>query len=261
MNSNEIVHCETARPRKAGWSRLASGILLGAVLLLQACSAVPYKDPRDPMESWNRTVFGFNDAVDGAVVKPVATAYKNTLPSWMRTGVENFFNNLEDVWSGVNNALQFRGLDTADSFGRFLINTTFGFGGFLDIASEMKMERHPANFGLTLGRWGMGAGPYVVLPLLGSSTLRDTAALSIDIKGNPVRNVNDDDVRNGLTVLNLVDKRSQYLKAGDVVSEAALDKYSFTRDAYLQRRRNQVYDGNPPDEEDISPDYSAPAKP
>ncbi len=234
-------------------ARLAHTLVLGTVVLLQACATVANPDPRDPMESWNRGVFQFNDAVDRAVVKPVATAYRDVLPPWLRAGVNNFFGNLEDLWSGVNNALQLRGQDTADSFGRVLINTTMGLGGVLDVASEMNMERHPANFGLTLGRWGVGPGPFVVLPFLGSSTLRDTVALSVDIPANPVRRVEDDATRNGLTVLNLVDTRATYLKAGEVVEGAALDKYSFTRDAFLQRRRNLVYDGNPP-EEDFAPE-------
>lgn len=252
MNAMKSPHPARAVQGRAWHGVGVRGVLLGMVFLLQACSTVPYKDPRDPMESWNRSVFKFNDAVDAAVVKPVATAYRDVLPHWVRTGVGNFFNNLEDLWSGVNNALQLRGLDTADSFGRVVINTTMGLGGLLDVASEMGMERHTANFGLTLGRWGVGSGPFVVIPLLGSSTLRDTAALSIEYRGSLVRNISDDGTRNALTILNLVDTRASYLKAGEVVEEAALDKYSFTRDAFLQRRRNQVYDGNPPDEESVS---------
>lgn len=238
---------EKARRLRPG--RAARCCAVAAVVGLQACATVANPDPRDPLESWNRSVFKFNDAIDVAVVKPVAIAYRDVLPHWMRAGVGNFFNNLEDLWSGVNNALQLRGLYTAESFGRVLINTTMGLGGVLDVAGEMNMERHPANFGLTLGRWGVGAGPFLVIPLLGSSTLRDTAAMSVDIGGNPVRRIEDDATRNALTLLNLVDTRAAYLKAGEVVEEAALDKYSFTRDAFLQRRRNQVYDGNPPDEE------------
>jgi phospholipid-binding lipoprotein MlaA len=234
-------------------SRLARWSLLVSTVALQACATVANPDPRDPMESWNRGVFGFNDAVDRAVVKPVATAYRDVLPHWVRTGVGNFFNNLEDMWSVVNNALQARGGDTADSLGRVLINSTFGLGGVIDIASEADIERHPANFGLTLGRWGVGPGPFVVIPFLGSSTLRDTVAMSVDIPANPVRRVENDASRNGLTVLNLIDTRANYLKAGEVVEGAALDKYSFTRDAFLQRRRNLVYDGNPPDE-DLPPE-------
>lgn len=247
-------------PRRVWLERVCRWSVLAVIVSLQACATVANPDPRDPMESWNRGVFKFNDALDRAVIKPVAIAYRNVLPSWMRTGVGNFFNNLDDLWSGVNNALQLRGQDTADSFGRVVINTTMGLGGLLDVASEMDMERHTANFGLTLGRWGVGSGPFVVIPFLGSSTLRDTVAMSVDIKGNAVRYVDDSATRDALSVLNLIDTRATYLKAGEVVEEAALDKYSFTRDAYLQRRRNQVYDGNPPDE-DAAPDPSQSTEP
>jgi phospholipid-binding lipoprotein MlaA len=240
-------------------SRLGRWCAVFTVFTLQACATVANPDPRDPMESWNRGVFGFNDTVDAAVIKPVAMTYKAVVPNVVRTGVGNFFSNLDDLWSGVNNALQLRGLDTAESFGRFLINTTWGLGGLLDIASEMGMERHNANFGLTLGRWGVGSGPFVVIPFWGSSTLRDTGAMVFDIKGNPVNHIDDVPRRDILTIVNLIDTRATYLKAGEVVEEAALDKYSFTRDAYLQRRRNQVYDGNPPEEEE-APDPSAPAQ-
>ncbi len=244
------------RMRASRW-----GVLV-VLAMLQACASVPYKDPRDPMESWNRSVFSFNDSVDRAVVKPVATAYQKILPHWVRTGIGNFFTNLDDVWSLVNNALQLRGRDTADSFGRVMVNTTMGLGGILDVAGEMGMERHPANFGLTLGRWGVGPGPFVVLPLLGSSTLRDTLALPVDRQGNLLNEVQDVPTRDALTILNVIDTRATYLRAGDVVDGAALDKYSFTRDAYLQRRRNQVYDGNPPDEDTTSSDApSVPAAP
>lgn len=251
------------QPTTAGWRLCVSRVgLLVMLAMLQACAAVPYKDPRDPMESWNRSVFSFNDSVDRAVVKPVASAYQKVLPHWVRTGIGNFFTNLDDVWSMVNNALQLRGRDTADSFGRVMVNTTMGLGGILDVAGEMGMERHPANFGLTLGRWGVGPGPFVVLPLLGSSTLRDTLALPVDRQGNLLNQVQDVPTRDALTILNVVDTRATYLRAGDVVDGAALDKYSFTRDAYLQRRRNQVYDGNPPDEDSTSADATlVPAAP
>jgi phospholipid-binding lipoprotein MlaA len=201
------------------------------------------------MESWNRGVYGFNDALDRAVVKPVATVYRGALPQWMRSGVGNFFNNLEDVWSIVNNALQLRGRDTGDSIGRVMVNSTVGVVGLIDVASELNIERHTADFGLTLGRWGVGAGPYVVLPLLGPSTMRSVVALPVDWKGNLVNQVTDDATRYGLVGLNLVDTRAKYLQAGSVVEEAALDQYSFIRDSYLQRQRNRVYDGNPPDED------------
>ena len=265
MSSQQVSRSLT--PQTSSRLRMRAGRwgVLVVLAMLQACAAVPHKDPRDPMESWNRGVFSFNDSVDRAVVKPVATAYQKILPHWVRTGIGNFFTNLDDVWSMVNNALQLRGRDTADSFGRVMVNTTMGLGGILDVAGEMGMERHPANFGLTLGRWGVGPGPFVVLPLLGSSTLRDTLALPVDRQGNLLNEVQDVPTRDALTILNVVDTRANYLRAGDVVDGAALDKYSFTRDAYLQRRRNQVYDGNPPDEDTTSayapPVPAAPATP
>jgi phospholipid-binding lipoprotein MlaA len=239
-----LLHLHPGRSvRTTGW------IALLLVALLQGCASVPNPDPRDPMESWNRGVYGFNDALDRAVVKPVATVYRGALPQWMRSGVGNFFNNLEDVWSIVNNALQLRGRDTGDSIGRVMVNSTVGVVGLIDVASELNIERHTADFGLTLGRWGVGAGPYVVLPLLGPSTMRSVVALPVDWKGNLVNQVTDDATRYGLTGLNLVDTRATYLQAGSVVEEAALDQYSFIRDSYLQRQRNRVYDGNPPEED------------
>jgi phospholipid-binding lipoprotein MlaA len=231
---------------KVWWLRLCLVLMLFAV---QGCASVPNPDSRDPMESWNRGVFGFNEALDGVVVKPVATAYRVVTPQWVRTGVGNFFNNLSDIWSAVNNALQLRGQDTVDSVGRVLINSTVGLLGVIDVATELEVERHPANFGLTLGRWGMPSGAYVVLPLLGPSSVRDFAGFPIDTMGSVVSNIPDVATRNSLMVLNIVDTRAAYLEAGNVVDGAALDKYSFMRDAYLQRRRNQVYDGNPPEED------------
>lgn len=232
------------------------GLLLCVLVVLQACATVANPDRRDPLESFNRGVFGFNDAVDRVVVKPVATVYRDATPNWFRRGVSNFFGNLGDVWSAVNNALQLRGQDTSDSVGRVMINTTIGMGGLIDVASDLNIERHSADFGLTLGRWGVGPGPYIVLPLLGSYTLREVAALPLDQQGNLANHISDESTRDGLAVLNVIDLRAQYLRAGDVLEGAALDKYSFVRDSYLQRQRNRVYDGNPPDE-DIDPDAEA----
>ena len=228
---------------------MARAALLVAALMLTACASGPNANPRDPLEPFNRSMYGLNDAVDRAVIKPVATAYRDVLPSPVRTGVSNFFNNLQDLWSFVNNTLQLKGEGAGNSIVRFGVNTVFGLGGLIDIATEMRIERHTEDFGQTLGRWGVGAGPYVVLPLLGPSTVRDTAALPVDMKGNVVSQVDHVPTRNSATVLNLVDRRSQLLDASQMLDEVALDPYSFTRDAYLQRRRNQVYDGNPPDED------------
>ena len=228
-------------------------LLVVVLLVLQGCATVSNPDPRDPLESFNRGVFGFNDALDRAIIKPVATVYRDTTPSWLRQGVGNFFGNLADVWSVVNNAIQLRGSDTSDSIGRVMVNTTIGLGGLFDVASELNIERHPANFNITLGHWGVGAGPYVVLPLLGPFTLREVAALPVDRQGNLVNQVADEGTRTGLTVVDLVDTRSTFLDSEGVVNGAALDRYSFIRDSYLQRQRYQVYDGNPPDEEPLEP--------
>lgn len=210
--------------------------------MLTACATGPNANPRDPLEPFNRGVYGFNDAVDRAVVRPVATAYRDVLPSPVRTGVTNFFNNLQDLWSFVNNTLQLKGEGAGNSIVRFGVNTAFGLGGLLDIATEMRIERHTEDFGQTLGYWGMGSGPYLVLPLLGPSTVRNAAS-----------HLNDVPTRNSLTVLNLVNKRAYLLDATRMLDEVALDPYTFTRDAFLQRRRNAVYDGNPPDQADPAP--------
>jgi phospholipid-binding lipoprotein MlaA len=221
----------------------------GAVLALVAgCATGPNANPADPFEPFNRGVSRFNDAVDDAVLVPVATAYQNVLPSMVRTGVNNFFGNIGDVWSLANNVAQLKLQNSAETFMRLNVNTFFGLGGVLDVATEAGIPRHEEDFGQTLGYWGVGAGPYVVLPLLGSSTLRDTAAKPVDMWGDPLGYVEDIPWRNSLTVLRVVDTRSQYLRASRLLGDAALDKYSFTRDAFLQRRRSQVYDGNPPDD-------------
>jgi phospholipid-binding lipoprotein MlaA len=227
-------------------------LLLAVVLVLQACATVKTPDPRDPFESFNRSVSSFNDGLDNAVIKPVATVYKGITPNWMRTGVRNFFNNIQDVWSIVNNGLQGRGQDMGDGIGRVMLNTSFGLFGLIDIASDANIERHTTDFGMTLGRWGVGAGPYVVLPLLGPYTLREVGALPVDWNGDLVYQYSDQTTALELTGLKIIDYRASLLGAGDVVDGAALDKYSFTRDAYLQRQRNKQYDGNPP-EDDTQP--------
>jgi phospholipid-binding lipoprotein MlaA len=189
--------------------------------------------------------------VDKAVLKPVATTYHDVVPSLVRRGVGNFFGNLEDAWSFVNNTLQFKGQAAADSLARFGANTVFGLGGVLDVASEMQIEKHTKDFGHTLGYWGVAPGPYLVLPLLGPSTFRDTAALPVDMQGNLVGHIGHVPTRNSLTVLRAIDTRSELLKASAMLEQAALDRYTFTRDAYLQRRRSTIFDGNPPEEKTV----------
>ncbi len=213
------------------------------------CATRSDADPRDPWEPFNRSVFSFNDAADKAIFKPAATVYRNVTPALVRAGVTNFFGNLDDAWSFVNSLLQFKPISAADNFMRFSVNTVMGVGGIFDVASEMRIERHREDFGQTLGRWGFAAGPYVVLPLLGPSTLRDTVALPVDVRGDIVANMHPIATRNSLKVLDQLDTRASLLSFSDSLDEVALDKYSFTRDAFLQRRRNAVFDGNPPDDD------------
>lgn len=239
-----------------GFERLRGPVLVGAraiaamglLLALAGCATGPNADPRDPIEPFNRGVYKFNDALDTAVLKPVATAYRDVTPSLIQRGVGNFFANLEDIWSFVNNALQFKGQAAGDSLARFGINTFFGMGGIFDIASDLNLEKHPRDFGQTLGYWGIAPGPYLVLPLLGPSSLRDAVALPVDMAGDLVSQVSHIPTRNSAKVIRIIDNRSELLRAGDMLDEIALDKYSFIRDAYLQRRRNAIYDGNPPEE-------------
>jgi phospholipid-binding lipoprotein MlaA len=232
---------------------------LAAVMLALGGCAGFNKNPRDPLEPLNRKVMEFNEGVDAVVLKPVATAYTQGVPALVRTGVSNFFGNLGDVWSFVNSALQFKIQDAAENFMRVNVNTFFGLGGILDVASELNIERHKEDFGQTLGRWGVPAGPYIVLPLLGPSTLRDTIALPIDRRADLVQQVHPAFDRNALYVLRAVDARANLLRVGTLIDEAALDKYSFTRDAHLQRRRASIVENR--DSDGSVPKESAPQPP
>lgn len=234
--------------RRRGLGALA---LLTLAFNLGGCATGPTANPKDPLEPFNRGVFQFNETLDSAVVKPVAIAYTEVTPRPIRTGVSNFFANIGDGWSFVNNLLQAKPVAAMDSFFRFNVNTLWGLFGLIDIASEMGIERHPEDFGQTLGYWGVSSGPYLVLPLFGPSTVRDTVArFGVDRPADPVRNLDHVPTRNSLTALDLVDRRAALLRAGSLLDEAALDKYSFTRDVYLQKRRNDVHDGAPPPEDE-----------
>ena len=230
--------------------RIGGWLLLGTLAGLLGC-ATTGGNPNDPLEGYNRAMFSFNDGVDKAIIKPVASGYKAVMPDFARTGVTNFFSNLGDVWIGVNNILQGKLAAGASDFGRFAINSTAGLLGLFDVASNVGLEKHDEDFGQTLGRWGMGSGAYVVLPFLGPSSLRDAfGRLAVDWQGDPVRYVSDVPARNELFATRIVDQRANFLDAGRLAEEAALDHYSYVRGAYLQRRRNQVYDGEPPREPD-----------
>lgn len=237
------------------WPRRMAMVLLA--VLLAGCAGFN-TNPRDPLEPMNRQVMVFNDGVDAMLLKPAATAYKSGVPPLVRTGVSNFFGNLGDGWNFVNSLLQFKLQNAAENFMRLNVNTFFGLGGILDIASELNIERHKEDFGQTLGRWGVPAGPYIVLPLLGPSTLRDALVLPIERKGDPLHLVDPAETRNALYVLRAVDARSNLLRIGSLIEGAALDKYSFTRDAYLQRRRAETVESKESDGAEPPPD-AAPA--
>ncbi len=241
--------------RTARWARRLAWV--GLVLALQGCASVAASDPRDPWEGVNRKIYRFNESVDEAVVQPVARAYVQVLPSFARTGVHNFMGNLADVWTAVNAALQLKGQAAIESAMRVAINTTLGLYGVLDIATEAGIAKHKEDLGQTLGHWGVQPGPYMVLPLLGPSTLRDTAALPGDLQASPSQYFSDNNTRVGVTLLRGVDTRAGLLKASDAVKGAALDPYSFVRDAWLQKRQYEVYDGNPP----VNFDYTDPDAP
>ncbi|MEO7401335.1 MAG: VacJ family lipoprotein [Polaromonas sp.] len=223
-----------------------------ALALLQGCASAPHAgaaDPADPLESFNRSVFNFNEGLDRAVLKPVATAYRDATPAPVRTGVTSFFDNISDMWSFFNNVMQARPAEAADTFFRVTVNTFWGLGGIFDVASQMRIPRHKQDFGRTLGVWGVAPGPYLVLPVLGPSTIRDALGLVVDGKGNLVMHADNVPVRNSLTGLRLVNTRANLLNAGDLLDQAALDKYTFTRDIYLQRRGNLPGDEKAPAEE------------
>jgi phospholipid-binding lipoprotein MlaA len=227
------------------WLAGARNLALAALLVL--CSGCATNgDPRDPAEPFNRAMYGFNEAFDEAILKPVATGYREVVPGPVRGFVRNFFANIADLLIGVNNLLQGKPLDALTDWTRFTFNTLFGVFGIVDFASEMGLEKHDEDFGQTFGRWGMPDGPYLVIPFLGSSSVRDGTALILDWGLDPVAVHDPKGVRWFMIGTRAISKRADLLDASRILEEAALDKYVFQRDAYLQRRRNLVHDGNPP---------------
>lgn len=211
----------------------------------------------DPFEPLNRAVFSLNEAVDAAVLEPVARAWKQVVPPLVRQGVRNVFGNVEDAWSALNHLLQGKGQDGVEMAVRFVTNSTFGFGGIFDLASDMGLERRSEDFGQTLGRWGVPPGPYVVLPLLGPRSVRDGAAWTLDRQASLPSLAGQGERVWALSAVELMQTRSELLAAQALLGQVALDRYTFVRDAYLARRRSLVYDGNPPPE----PEDDAPAQP
>ena len=236
---------------KQALKRCVRFLMVVSVLWLSACASTQQNQrvaKIDPLEPMNRAVFSFNETLDDYVVKPVAQAYKFILPQMVRTGITNFFGNIGDVFVAVNNLLQGKPKDAASDVGRVVVNTTVGVLGLIDVASDAGLEKHKEDFGQTLGVWGISDGPYLVLPVFGPSNFRDTVGEVFDVKTDLVQSSKHLSVetKNEITGLRVVNRRANLLDASELIEEAAFDKYSFTRDAYLQRRKNMIYDGNPP---------------
>jgi len=242
--------------------RLIPVILL--VALASGCATA--RDPRDPWEPVNRVTYGFNDAVDKVIVKPVAQGYKFIVPPPIRTWVYNFFSNLNDVVVLANDLLQFKFVQASNDAARIFLNSSIGLLGINDVATALGIDKNNEDLGQTFGHWGMGPGPYFVIPLLGPSTVRDTVGVVGDLYIAPILYLDDISTRNLLIALRVVSARAELLGAEKILDEAAIDEYAFVRDAYLQRRLNLIYDGNPPrqdedDNSDAPPASPAPAPP
>ena len=221
-------------------------LLLGCamVLLVSGCAT---QSNKDPLEGMNRGIYKFNDVTDRAIFKPVATAYKAIAPTPVRKGFNNFFNNLGSITTVLNDLLQLKFANAFADAGRFVINSTFGLAGFIDVAGMDNIPNRKEDFGQTLGFWGAGNGAYLVLPFLGSSSLRDTTGLVFDtVTSDPItytHNIGQIRLHNQLRASQFIDKRTELLDAKDIVDDASLDPYAFTRDAYLQRRESLIADG------------------
>jgi len=230
----------------ASTSRAVMACVAGA-LFAAGCAST---NPKDPLEGFNRGVFAFNEAADKVVIKPLAQGYDTVVPLPGKVVISNFFANLVDPWIALNNLLQGKPKEALTDVARFLVNTSAGILGTFDVASEMGLEKHNEDSGQTFGRWGVGEGAYLVWPIIGPRTLRDSVGFLVDGYADPVWYVSDVATRNSLAGLRFVNARAQLLPLDKTVSEAALDKYAYVRNAYLQRRRSLVFDGNPPREKD-----------
>jgi phospholipid-binding lipoprotein MlaA len=234
-------------------------LAVAGCLMLGACATLPpntQRDPRDPLERYNRAIYRFNRALDQGVTRPVARGYVKVVPQPVRTGVHNFLTNLSYPRTVVNDALQGKIRNAGSDVVRLTVNTVLGLG-FFDPASAMGLEKHDEDFGQTLGRWGVAPGPYFMLPLLGPSTIRDTVGRVPDEYTTPRHYIKDSTVKWGLLAVDVVDTRAGLLDTENLL-EQSYDEYSFLRNAWLRRRNFQVHDGNVPDEPDESPEAPAP---
>lgn len=227
-----------------------SGLVVAIVMMTGCATTNQSAGVHDPFESYNRAMYKFNDAVDTAVLKPVAKGYDAVMPDPFSQGISNFFSNLNDISVIINDLLQGKFYQAYQDTHRFVLNTTVGVAGIFDVASLTGLDKNNEDFGQTLGVWGAEPGAYVVLPFFGPRNVRDSFGLVGDILTDPVTYVEGDDARWALIGTRVVDTRASLLKAEKVLDEAALDEYSYVRDAYMQRRQSLVYDGNPPLEDD-----------
>jgi phospholipid-binding lipoprotein MlaA len=230
--------------------RMRALVAAGAVALLLLGGCASTGDPRDPLEPMNRAVYKFNDGVDALFLRPAAEFYRAIVPDVFRLGIGNFFSNINDVIVALNNLLQGKVPEAIGDVGRIFVNTTLGIFGVRDVATELGIPKNNEDFGQTLGRWGLRDGPYIVLPFLGPSSVRDTAGWVGDIYSSPLAYIDPVRDRNLIIGFRFVTVRADLLDASAILETAALDPYEFVRDAYLQRRRNLVYDGNPPEDKD-----------
>ncbi len=226
--------------------QLRALFILFFILFLSGCASVQVADERDPYEGFNRAMYAFNDDLDRTIIKPLAIGYQKVVPTPVSNSISNFFSNLDDVLVLINDLLQLKFEQSLSDFGRITFNTTFGLGGLFDVATHMGLPKHNEDFGQTLGYWGVGSGPYLYLPIFGPRTLRDGLALPVDWELDPVGTVDDSTTYWATKSLYAIDTREGLLRASRIIETAALDPYVFMRDAYLQRRQNLVYDGNPP---------------
>ena len=230
-------------------------LLAAGLAMLAAGCASAGADPRDPLEGMNRGIYRFNETVDEWVARPLARTYRELLHAEIRMRVRNFFSNLADPFIGVNNMLQGKFADGASDWARFAFNSTLGLLGLHDVASDMGYDKHNEDFGQTFGWWGAGPGPYLILPVLGPSTVRDGAGTAVDWYTDPLNLVESNRVHYTLVGVRLTQQRADLLDASRLLEEAALDRYVFLRDAYFQRRRSLIFDGRPPREDvNDSPD-------
>jgi len=238
-------------------AKLKQALVIFFATVLVGCASIPAgvaPSPNDPWESFNRSIFDFNEGLDAYVLKPVVSGYRFVLPEFVREGIYNFFSNYNDIYTALNNLLQGNPSYAFNDLMRVVVNTTFGLGGFIDMATPGGLEKHKEDWGQTFGVWGIPSGPYVVLPFFGPSSVRDafgtTADLETDYLFKYIPNVG---LRNSITGLRVINARNTYYEAGDLLDGAAIDKYSFMRDAYIQRRQYQIDEGRDGDESLVPP--------